>query len=99
MNEHYHTASMAVEKLRRLGFTVDFNVKDNCLAHPTGKVKAHDFIIVDVFRQEGNCELADEVAVYAIESYGGIQGTLVTGCGISSDSASAELLSELRDKE
>ncbi|MEO6686328.1 MAG: hypothetical protein ABIN24_10190 [Dyadobacter sp.] len=95
MKEHYDTVSVAIEKLQKLGFTEDFNLKDNCLSHAQGKIKTDEFIIVDVYRYEGNSDPADEAAVYAIESYSGIKGILVTGYGISSDSASEEILKKL----
>ncbi len=56
MKEHYDTVSMAIEKLRKMGFTTDFNLKENCLANPLGVIKTDDFIIVDVYRYEGNSE-------------------------------------------
>ncbi|GLU56914.1 hypothetical protein [Dyadobacter frigoris] len=99
MKKHYDTVSVAIEKLRKLGFTEDFNLKENCLAHPPDMIKADDFIIVDVYRYEGNSDPADEAAVYAIESFSGIKGILVTGYGISSDSASEEILKKLNIRE
>ncbi|TDE18700.1 hypothetical protein E0F88_00795 [Dyadobacter psychrotolerans] len=95
MKEQYDTISVAIEKLRKLGFTTDFNLKDNCLAHPQGKIKADDFIIVDVYRYEGNSDAEDEAAVYAIESYYGVKGILVTGYGISTEANSEEILKRL----
>ena len=99
MKEQYETVRGAIERLRKLGFTVDFQVKDIGLTHPMGQIKADDFIIVDEYRYEGNSESADDVAVYAIESYGGIQGILVTGNGTASDSASEELLLKFNKRE
>jgi len=99
MKKHYDTVSVAIGKLRKLGFKTDFNLKDNCLAHPQGKIKADGFIIVDVYHYEGDSDPADETAVYAIESYNGIKGILVTGYGNSSDPASEEILKNLNIKE
>ena len=92
MKEQYETVSGVIERLRIVGFTVDFQVKDNCLIHPMGQIKSDDFIIVDVYRCEGNSDPADDVAVYAIEAYGGGQGILGTGNGTAFDSASEEIL-------
>ena len=96
---HYDTVSTAISKLRKLGFNTDFNLKDNCLRHQEGFVKAGDFIIVDVYRYEGNSDPADEAVVYAIESYNGIKGILVTGYGISYDPDSEEILKNLNIRE
>ncbi|TKT86518.1 NADP-dependent oxidoreductase [Dyadobacter frigoris] len=96
---HYDTVSTAISKLRKQGFTIDFNLKDNSLTHPEGVLKAGDFTIVDVYRYEGNSDPADEAVVYAIESKDGIKGILVTGYGISSDPASEDILKNLSIRE
>lgn len=96
---HYDTVSTAINALRTQGYTLDFNLKDNSLLYPEGVLKAGDFTIVDVYRYEGNSDPADEAAVYAIESYNGIKGILVTGYGISSDFASEEILKNLNIRE
>ena len=92
---HYDTVSSAINKLRKQGFTIDFNLTNNNLSHPTGILKNGDFTIVDVYRYEGNSDPADEAVVYAIESYDGIKGILVAGYGISYDSASEKILKNL----
>jgi len=92
---HYDTVSTVINKLRKQGFTIDFNLKGNSLSHPGGILKVSDFTIVDVYRYEGNSDPADEAVVYAIESYNGIKGILVSGYGISADDASEEILKKL----
>ena len=92
---HYGTVSEALEQFRKQGFTIDFNLEENCIACEKRKFRADDFEIVDVYRYEGNTDPADEAAVYAIQSKTGLKGVLVTGYGISSDSISADLLKKL----
>ncbi len=92
---HYATVTEAIEALRKQGFTVDFNLEENCLIHDTDKYSADDFEIVDVYRYEGNTDPADEATVYGIASKSGVRGVLVTGYGMSSDSVSTELLEKL----
>jgi len=101
MNEHAHydTVSVAINKLKEQGFTVDFNLEENCLIHPDGRVEADDYEIVDVYRYEGNTDPADEAVVYAIESNTGIKGVLVTAYGTYSDAASTKLLKKLHMKK
>lgn len=92
---HYATVSEAIEKLRKQGYTTDFNLQENCIVCHQGKFEPRDFEIVDVYRYEGNTDPADEATVYAIESKTGLKGVLVTGYGISVDSMSAAMLGKL----
>lgn len=96
-NAHYATVSEAINKLKEQGFTIDFNLDENCIICNTGKFKHDEFEIVDVYRYEGNSDPADEAAVYAIQSTSGLKGILVTGYGPSTDSASADLLAKLHN--
>jgi len=93
---HYATVSQAIETLRKKGYTIDFNLEENCLVCDGGKLTAEDFEIVDVYRYEGNTDPADEASVYAIESKAGLKGILVAGYGPSSDSLSSAMLDKLR---
>jgi hypothetical protein len=95
-NFHYSTVSDAINKLRKRGFNLDFNLAENCIVCNAEKFQPNDFEIVDVFRYEGNTDPADEAAVYAIESKSGLKGILVTGYGISTDTMSGELLNKLQ---
>ena len=92
---HYDTVSMAMEELRKQGFTTDFNIEGNHLVCSDGKFDADNFEVVDVYRYEGDSDPGDEAAVYAIESSSGLKGILVTGYGASADVASAEILEKL----
>ena len=96
-NAHYGTVSEAIKKLRAQGFTVDFNLDENCIICNTNKFNVDEFEIVDVYRYEGDSDPADEAAVYAIQSSDGVKGILVTGYGPSTDSASGELLAKLKN--
>lgn len=95
-NIHYGTVTDAINNLRKQGFTMDFNLEENCIACHSGKFEADDFEIVDVYRYEGNTDPADEAAVYAIESNTGLKGILVTGYGMYSDTVSSKILEKLR---
>jgi hypothetical protein len=93
---HYGTVSEAIKAFKEKGFTLDFNLEENCLVCNNQKFMLDDFEIVDVFRYEGNSDPADEAAVYAIQSKSNLKGILVTGYGASSDAMSAELLAKLK---
>jgi hypothetical protein len=95
INISYDTVTEAVKGLQQRGFTVDFNLRDNCLVCHDRKFDVNNFEIVEVYRFEGNSDPADEAIVYAIESVDGIKGVLVNGYGISSDPMSAEMARKL----
>lgn len=97
MKAHYATVSEAIEQLRQKGFTLDFNLKENCIVCHPEKFNINEFEIVDVYRYEGDTDPADEASVYAIESKSGLKGVLVTGYGISTDEMSAQLLQKLKE--
>lgn len=92
---HYGTVTEALAEFKKQGFTIDFNLMENCLVCGEERFTAEEFSIVDVYRYEGNSDPADEASVYAIESTTGIKGVLVTGYGMSSDSLSDEILRKL----
>jgi hypothetical protein len=101
MEQHYHysTVSEALAELNKKGFTVDFNLEENCIVCHVGKFTPEDFEIVEVYRYEGNTDPADEATVYAIESKSGVKGVLVTGYGMYDDTVSTELLHKLGSKK
>jgi len=94
-NYHYATVSEAINLLRDKGFTVDFNLEENCISCQHGKFKSDEFYIVEVYRYEGNTDPGDEATVYGIESQSGLKGVLVAGYGASADAASTEILATL----
>ncbi len=91
----YDTVSEAVNGLKKRGFTLDFNLGENCLVCNGDKFNVNDFEIVEVYRFEGNSDPADEAIVYAIDSIKGIKGVLVSGYGISAEGMSAEMAKKL----
>ena len=92
---HYDTVSTAINKLRKQGFNIDFNLEANSIVSDGQKFAADDFEIVDTYRYEGDSDPADEATVYAIQSKSGMKGILVTGYGVSSDPVSNEILKKL----
>jgi hypothetical protein len=92
----YDTVSEAVNGLKKRGYTTDFNLEENCIVCHTDRFDPRQFEIVEVHRFEGQTDPADEAAVYAIESTGGMKGVLVSGYGISAEGMSAEMAKKLR---
>jgi hypothetical protein len=95
---HYATITEAIKMLHQQGYVLDFNIREDKLV--TGSVEYHadDFEIADLYRYEGASDPADEATVYALISKAGLKGLLVSGYGVSSDSASEETLKRLHYK-
>lgn len=91
VNYHYTTVTQALEELRNKGFTVDFNIKDNC-----ARYSADDFEITEVYRYEGDSDPGDEAVVYGIQSKDGVKGIIVSNFGASVDAFVARVLGKLK---
>ena len=91
----YDTVSQAVNELRARGYTMDFNLQENCIICNRQKFDPEDFQIVEVYRFEGDSDPADEAIVYAIESKNGLKGVLVNGYGISAETLSSDMAKKL----
>lgn len=92
---YYATVLDAIDILRKQGFTLDFNLKENCLVCEPDKFSHDQFEVAAVYRYEGNSDPDDEATVYGIESHNGKKGILVTGYGADTDSMSTEILKKL----
>ncbi len=95
-NYHYATVSQAIEELRKKGFTLDFNLEENCIVCESDKYNVDDFEITEIYRYEGDSDPADEATVYGIESADGRKGVLVNGYGIATDESANLILKKLR---
>lgn len=92
----YDTVTAAVNGLKQRGYTMDFNLSENCLVCHEDKFNVGDFEITEVYRFEGNTDPADEAVVYAIESNKGHKGVLVSGYGPSAEGMSSEMAKKLQ---
>ena len=95
---HYATVTEAIEQLKKQGYTLDLNLKENHLTAGELTYPADEFEIVDLYRYEGPSDPADEATVYALASASGLKGILVSGYGVSTDDASTETLKLLHYK-
>ena len=92
----YDTVSEAVNGLKKRGYSIDFNLQEDCIyCNSTGRLAPEEFAITEVHRYEGQSDPADEAVVYAIESKHGEKGVLVNGFGISADSLSDDMVRKL----
>jgi hypothetical protein len=96
------TVSEVINELRKEGYTVDFNLKENCLECQGNylKIFPDEFAVDKHYRFEGISDPDDQAVVYAISSdKHHIKGILVNGYGIYSDPGVAEMVKALREKE
>jgi len=92
----YASPSQAINDLRERGYTVDFNLKENCIVCNIQKFNADEFDIKEVYRFEGNSDPGDESIVLGIESKNGLKGILVNGYGYSSEPMGDEIERKLK---
>ena len=90
---HYASVSIALEELKILGFTVDYNLQENAIMdYPDS------YQIVHIYRYEGDSNPDDEAVVYGIKSNAGEKGVFVAGFSANSESEAAKVLRELSIK-
>jgi quercetin dioxygenase-like cupin family protein len=92
------TASQVLDKLKKDGYTVGFNLSDNCLLCHGNSLRIHpdEFVVDKYYRFEGMADRSDEAVVYAISSIKhDLKGTLVNAYGIYSDGLSDEMMRTL----
>jgi len=92
MENRYHYASVlkALEELKSMGFTIDFNLLEEAIqSHP------EHYEILHIYRYEGESNPDDEAIVYGIKSNAGEKGVFVAGFSANSESEAAKVLQEL----
>ena len=97
--EAYETLSEAMTALKIQGYTIDFNLKQNCIQCSNDRyiLTPDEFKIDKSFRFDVNEDPSDQSVLYAISSEKhAIKGLLVGGYGIYSDSITNELLEKLK---
>lgn len=95
------TVSEVLTRLKDEGYTVDFNLDDNCLlCHGNSlQIRPEEFVVDAHYRFEGISDPGDEAVVYAISSAKlGVKGTLVDGYGTYSDGVASDLVKALKEK-
>ena len=96
--EAFDTLTEAIAGLQQFGYTVDFNLRGNCIACEKGEVylSPGQFKIDEIFRFEGTTDPSDQMILYAISSPQlSIKGILVNAYGVYSDTVSDEMARKL----
>ena len=99
LSESFGTLSETINGLAQAGYTLDFNINQECLEcrHSNIVLSPEEFQVDKVYRFEGASNPDDEAIVYAISSSKfGVKGILVNGYGISADEASSKLVERLQ---
>jgi len=90
---HYASVSKALEELKSMDFTIDFNLQEEAIyKHP------EHYEILHIYRYEGDSNPDDEAIVYGIQSKTGEKGVFVAGFSANSESEAAKVLHELSIK-
>jgi quercetin dioxygenase-like cupin family protein len=98
LNEYFGTLSETINGLVTLGYTHDFNIKDECIVCNKTNItlSPDDFQIDHIYRFEGDSDPEYQSILYAISSkHFNVKGTLVNGYGTSSDEATTKLIEKL----
>ncbi|MEO5777741.1 MAG: hypothetical protein ABIQ27_12620 [Flavobacterium sp.] len=95
MENRYHYAPVlkALEELKSMGFTIDFNLLEEDIMH-----NPNSYEILHIYRYEGDSNPDDEAIVYGIKSNTGEKGVFVAGFSANSESRAAQVLLELSIK-
>lgn len=95
----YDTMTEALAALQEKGYTCNFNLIAEGLESKTEdevtKLSPNEFDITEVHRFEGMSNPSDNSILYAIESQGGLKGTLVNAYGTYADPLSSEMIKKL----
>jgi len=93
----YETLHEAINGLKSQGFTLDFNLREDCIeCGETGRLDPDSFEITEVHRFEGMTNPDDSSVLYAIEGKNGEKGVFVDAYGAYANSLSTAMIEKLR---
>lgn len=98
LKESFGTLSETINALISLGYTHDFNIKDECIVCHKANItlSPDDFQIDHVYRFEGDADPDYQSILYAISSAKyNVKGILVNGYGLSSEESTSKLIEKL----
>lgn len=97
MPNYEPTLVETLEKLRKEGYTEDFNIRFDSLICGKVCLLPSQFEVDQTFRFEGNTNPSDEAILFAISSKDGkIKGVLVNSYGTYADEMTEELVDKLK---
>lgn len=98
LSESFGTLSETINGLIKLGYTHDFNVKEDLFFCNSLNISLSpkDFQIDKVYRFEGESDPEYQSILYAISALNNdIKGTMVNGYGTSADEATNKVIEQL----
>ena len=97
LKENYDTLSEAMAKLKKKGYTSEFDFKNAHLIDQNRKKiwKAQDLKIVEIHRFEGITNPDDSSILYVIEDKNGEKGLLVDAYGVYADADKTAFMQEV----
>jgi hypothetical protein len=97
MPNYEPTLVETLDKLKKEGYTEDFNIRFDSLICGEVCLLPSQFEVDQTFRFEGNTDPGDEAILYAISSLDGkIKGVVVNSYGIYADEMTKELVDKLK---
>lgn len=93
-----YTLSQTLNSLKERGYTLDFNLKENCIICGSRPLELgpEEFDVDEVYRFEGMSNPSDSSVVYAISTSDGAKGVLVDAYGAYAEAVSPEIARKLR---
>ncbi|WP_339920250.1 hypothetical protein [uncultured Flavobacterium sp.] len=87
---HYSTVSEALDELKELGFSYDYNInQEDIIKKPAEHQVKH------VYRYEGDSDPGDSAIVYGITSSSGKKGVFVAGFSAKTNNEAVIVLAKL----
>lgn len=97
MENYEPTLVEILEKLRKEGYTEDFNIRFDSLICDKACLLPSEFEVDQTFRFEGNTNPSDEAILYAISSHDGkIKGVVVNSYGVYADDMTSDLMEKFK---
>lgn len=97
MKKGYDTLSLAIEDLKKEGYTEDFNLVAEGIESKSLKKqwKAGDIEVTNYFRFEGMSSAGDNSILYVVETKDGTKGLLVDAYGVYDGQIPQEMIDKL----
>lgn len=95
--KNYTSLSEATNDLRVRGYSIDFNLKHDCIECPSLQLRLtpEKFTVDEFHRFEGMSSTDDNSIVFAISSENGLKGVLVDAYGVYSSSLNDNMIKKL----
>ena len=96
--KNYKTLSEATNDLKARGYTLDFNLKMDCVECPAHNLRLYpeDFNVDEFHRFEGMSSTDDNSIAYAISSKDGLKGVLVDAYGVYAENLNDAMIKKLK---